>query len=156
MMKKLTLLPVILTLLAAGAAQAQEREEVSVQDLLAYESEKKSEAVALMLELVLPTLGHVYAGDFKRGVIPALVSVGGMAAWMIGAVGSAFNSNDADNWMRFGAIAAIGGRVWGLVTAPGTAKQFNERLRQKLGIETTSISVGPHGLQLALSVPAGS
>lgn len=154
-MKKLTLLPVILTLLAAGAAQAQEREEVSVQDLLAYESEKKSGAVALMLELALPTAGHGYAGDFKRGVIPALVSVGGMAAWTIGALGSIF-SNDESNLMLFGSIAAIGGRVWGLVTAPGTAKQFNERLRQKLGIETTSISVGPHGLQLALSVPTGS
>ena len=34
--------------------------------------------VAFTLELFVPTLGHAYAGDFDRGIAPALVTGAGV------------------------------------------------------------------------------
>ena len=69
-----------------------------------YQVEKKSEFGAVGLELVLPVLGHAYAGDARRGLVPGLVSVAGLVVMLTGA-------GDLDTgMMTIGYLAYLGGR----------------------------------------------
>jgi len=52
---------------------------------LKYNAEKKSEFAAGALEFLIPVVGHAYAGDAGRGVVPALVSAGGLVIMIAGA-----------------------------------------------------------------------
>ncbi len=51
-----------------------------LQPLSPQVQERKSRMEAFRLELLLPVLGHGYAGNAQRGVLPAVVHVGGLVA----------------------------------------------------------------------------
>ncbi len=99
---------------------------------LRYNAEKKGEAESAIIEAFIPVLGHAYAGDARRGFLPAAVSVGGLVLMMAG-------SADLDaGMMGLGSLGYLVGRVWGIVSAYQTAQEYNASLRQRL-----NISVGP-------------
>ena len=68
--------------------------------------------VAFTLELLVPTLGHVYAGDFDRGIAPALVTGVG-----VGIVALSYSEiQDINNWVFVGLLGigvTIAGKAWG-------------------------------------------
>ena len=95
---------------------------------LKYNAEKKSEFAAGALEFLIPVVGHAYAGDAGRGVVPALVSAGGLVIMIAGA------SDVNAGIMGIGYIAYLGGRIWGIVSAVQTAEDFNNNLKSKLNL----------------------
>ncbi len=93
-----------------------------------YEAEKKSEFGAGALEFLIPVVGHAYAGDAGRGVVPAIVSVGGIVVLVAGA-------SDLDATIAtLGYLAYLGGRIWGIVSAVNTAEDYNANLKSKLNL----------------------
>ena len=104
-----------LAILAIGVATPPP--DLAAQDTdawLQYETAKKSEAVAIGLEAMIPVLGHAYANDARRGVLPAVVSVAGFIGMFSGA--------ESTTVRRLGALAYVAGRGWGLFSAWGTAQ----------------------------------
>ena len=93
--------------------------------------------VAFTLELLVPTLGHVYAGDFDRGIAPALVTGVG-----VGIVALSYSEiQDINNWVFVGLLGigvTIAGKAWGLVSAVRTTLDHNrglvERVMPVLGV----------------------
>lgn len=109
----------------------------TTETLLRYESEKRNEAVSLLLEWFIPVVGHAYAGDASAGLVPAAVTVGGFAL-AVGGVANCTNfdcEGGAAAAVAGGLVAVVGGRIWGMVSAYQTAGRVNRELRQRLGIE---------------------
>lgn len=112
----------------AQDVQAQQQSTTDMNTYYMYNMEKKSEAVAVLGELAFPLLGHLYAGDPERGLIPAAVSLGGIAVMMAG--GADLNAG----MMTLGMLGYLGGRGWGVYSAYQTADDHNLSLRQRLNI----------------------
>lgn len=85
--------------------------------------ERKSSAVAAGLEIIVPILGHGYAGNAKRGILPAILRVGGGVAR-----GLAGDDDDKETQAGIGAVAFLGGTIWGIVSAVRTANEHNRSL----------------------------
>lgn len=96
-----------------------------LQPLVPQVEGRKSGAVAAGLEIVLPILGHGYAGNAKRGILPAIVNVGGLVAFYSQVEDGFVPSNAVVN---IGLAAAIGGKVWGVISAVRTARSHNRSL----------------------------
>ena len=150
--------------------------------LILYETQKKSSGRAFLYEFLLPIAGHAYAGNARAGVLPAAAVVAGLA-------GAAFGFSTEDQCdaqereirtstsVSFhysltcesvyrsqalgvaGLIVLAGGRIWGLVSASGVVKQFNQDLQRRLGISLSRIDpiVKPsqYGISVGLSVQLG-
>jgi hypothetical protein len=138
--------PVLLVLtmvLHLGAATAAEAQMTSDQTaLLQYTAERKNEWVAVGLEWLVPIVGHAYAGNAKRGILPTAVTVGGLAMAIAGArcdsmcaVGGKPANNEGLGLAGLG--VAMVGRTWALVSAHRTAAAHNAGLRDRLGISIT-------------------
>ncbi|MHB8931074.1 MAG: hypothetical protein ACYC5R_10815 [Melioribacteraceae bacterium] len=114
---------------------------------LKYNADKKSEFAAGALEFLIPVVGHAYAGDAGRGVIPAVVSVGGLVVLVVGA--SDLNAGVA----TVGYLAYLGGRIWGIVSAVNTAEDYNSNLKSKLNLSFNSMKFpqGKTGYGLTIS-----
>ena len=99
--------------------------------------------VAFTLELLVPTLGHVYAGDFDRGIAPAIVMGLG-----VGIMGISVSMSDPTR--EFGGIegllagfgVVVGGKTWGLVSAVRTTLDHNRGLVERV---TPALGVTPDG-----------
>lgn len=100
-----------------------------------YNSEKKEPALAGLLEVIVPLVGHAYAGDISRGVVPTLISGGGLVL-MFASVGSAASGDLAGFTSTYGLglLAYLGGRVYGVISAVQTANDFNNDLKRKLNL----------------------
>lgn len=138
---KTYLLTMILLIVVVSVSSARQGPDQS-QAWNKYQAEKKSELTAGVLEALIPVVGHAYAGDAGRGVIPAIVSVGGLVVMIAGA------GNLDATVISLGYLGYLGGRVWGIVSAVQTAEDFNVRLKQQMKL---SIRMRPTGLQLGLS-----
>ena len=96
-------------------------------------------------------MGHAYAGDAGAGLLPAGVTVAG-AALMIGGAANC-PSLDCEGGAAAavigGFVSIVGGRIWGMASAYGTAARTNRELRQRLGIEdlVSSLIVTPDPTQ---------
>ena len=103
-----------------------------------YNSEKKDEFIAGALEFLVPIVGHAYAGDASRGVLPTLVSVGGLGLYIIGVSsaisGDLSNVSSGFSTASLGLLIYFGGRVWGIVSAVQTAQDHNNALKRKLNL----------------------
>jgi hypothetical protein len=91
-----------------------------------YNSDKKSELTAGVLEWLIPIVGHAYAEDAERGLLPAGVSVGGLVL--------IFASGGETGLLTVGLLGYLIGRIWGIVSAVETASDFNSNLKTKLNI----------------------
>jgi len=99
---------------------------------------------ALFLELWIPVLGHAYAGDARRGVVPAVITLGGVGMIVVAVAG-------LDPATQYGTglqlvfsglgVAAIG-KIWGMVSAVDTALDYNRRLRERV---SPTLALTPDG-----------
>ena len=111
----------------------------------AFPAAPKSKAVAVGLEIVVPILGHGYAGDAKKGILPALVTLGGYVAIATTLDDDGEIKEDKEATAGLGALAVIGGRVWALVQVSRMVEAHNKRLSVK------PMEKGRLGAKLALS-----
>ena len=135
-MTKRTILMILLLVAATSPLSAQERNANWAQ----YQDQKKSEVAALVLEILIPTVGHAYAGNWAKGLIPFGVTVAGYTTAFVGAAECADHTGDCTGGenakMLSGLIVGIGGQIWGMVSAYRTAENHNNELRERYGIET--------------------
>lgn len=118
-----------------------------------YAEQKKEPWAAVGLEWLVPVVGHAYAGDAKRGLLPAAVSVGGIVVAVAGpkscetetSAGVVWEYCEAGSGAIIGALVFVGGRIWGMVSASRTANEFNRDLRDRLGIGSMGFAVVPDG-----------
>lgn len=111
-----------------------------------YYAEKKGEVEAAVIEALVPVLGHAYAGNARRGLLPAGISAAGFVLLIAG-------SAELDTGMAsLGALGYLGGRIWGIVSAYQTAKDTNADLRRRLGISVgRGVDVG--SLRITFTIP---
>lgn len=122
-----------------------------------YEAEKKSELLAGGLEALIPIVGHAYVGDAKRGVVPALVSAGGIALLLIGSTATLESGGTLTGYatvITLGYLVYLGGRIWGVVSAVNAAQEYNSNLKRKLNLSfnTMKFSQGKVGYGVTLSL----
>lgn len=91
-----------------------------------FNAEKKSELAAGVLEWLIPIVGHAYAGDAQRGLLPAGVSLGGFVLIIA--------SGGDTGLVTAGLLGYLVGRIWGIVSAVETASDFNNNLKMKLNL----------------------
>ena len=89
---------------------------------------RKDPFVAAGLEIVLPVLGHAYAGNAKRGILPNAVSVGGFVGMVARIDVDIFGSSEPETLDYVLLAAFLGGRVWAIVSAARTANDHNRSL----------------------------
>jgi hypothetical protein len=118
--------------------------------LMAYENDKKNEAVALLLDLFIPGVGSIYADHAVGALVTWGGMIGGLALIVAGVdqgLGSddatAHSSNDGVGLVLFGAAAIVGFRIYGIVDAYRSAKDYNARLAQSLGLSGVGLSLAP-------------
>jgi hypothetical protein len=128
---------------------------------IAYEAQRRNGGLAVLIEIVVPGLGSLYA-DHGIG---ALITWGLMIAGIVMLVaGLSQQSQDIDSTgshnggggpalaMGLGLILLVGGRIYGLVDSYQATEEFNRKLRARLGLPAGfSLGVGPVG-KGALSV----
>ena len=142
--------------LAAGPLAAQE--ERDTVDLT--QTAMRSPALAAALEgwlIVLP-VGHWYAGDVKRGLLPIAVKLGGVAmatACLDLAGGTAVCSDTQETIAGLGALALVGGWVWGMVSAYRTASDRNESIRTRFGSVEVNYGIRPTTSRLEFGATLG-
>lgn len=126
-----------------------------------YESQKKNELLALVIEFFVPGVGSIYAGHVAGAMITWALTVGGivLAFWWLGEninQQDSFGNSDTgprDTWAIYVALGAIvGGRIFGLVDSFTSARDFNHHLRQRLGLpDYASVGVVPIRTDRAIS-----
>lgn len=107
-----------------------------------YESDKKEPAMAGLLSVLMPSLGHAYAGDPGRGVgfFVAEVVEGAAGWYLLERVGN--NATLSDTVRLWGELAGLAVVVLGVATKVGechdaihTADAYNAELAKRLGLE---------------------
>ena len=124
-----------LAAMAALAAAPARGQETDAQ--LTYNAEKKGVWTAVALERFLPIVGHAYAGDAKRGIVPLAVTMGGVVMAGAGLVKNVVEArSDEESVLVFlGVGIATVGRLWGIVSAGELASDANRALRERLGLD---------------------
>ncbi len=122
------------------------------------------------MELVIPVVGHAYAGDACAGLTPALVSGAGLVGVVVGLnlsvtdcetlSGFEFCTTSANGTVvALGWLTYLGGRAWGVVSTFDTVRRFNRDLEQRLGISLERVDPilkpSSHGVSVGLSVRLG-
>ena len=134
------------------------------QPLTRQVQERKSPFGAFVREFFIPVWGHAYAGNAKRGIQPMVVRVVGEAAFVLLApdeddqvcteTSSTMTSTGGTTrfrsqttctieasgafWVAF--IAHLGGKIWGLISAVRTAKDYNQSIESE---NTATLSLFP-------------
>jgi hypothetical protein len=146
---------------APAKAQAPVPQDTSLTlRIFQYENEKKSPGLAVALNLI-PPLGYAYAGNVKRGLIPAAFVWGGAIA-AVAIQGDCvvydyywgfcqeWENEDSPAYLA-ASFAIVGGFVWGLVDSYSTVQARNRRLRERLKLAVLPASGG--GMQFRAEVP---
>ena len=137
---------VIATVLIAGAVPAAPL-AAQADTVHVVQTPLRSPALAAIFEVhpLIPLLGHWYAGDVKRGLLPTVVNIGGLALFipcvnLLGA-GASNCSGTRDDIALVGALAFVSGWVWRMVSAHNTAKDQNRLITERQA--TISLFVEP-------------
>jgi hypothetical protein len=125
------------------------------QSMYAYESAKKQPALAIVLEIVVPGVGSIYADHVVGALITWGLEIGGFVLVVRGWADT-FNNSVAGNpnsssvetevWLGLGLILA--GRIYGLVDAYSSSKDYNLALAQRLGLPP-SVALAPAPIKVA-------
>ena len=129
--RRLLFLVVIAVLSAGQYAYAQEQGGQQANG-----AQGRNVFLAGAIELVVPLLGHAYAGDVARGLWPAALTVCGLGAMefaffaiddncRIRGDGVEVCDNARGLVLMLGVLSYLAGRVWGVVSAVRTARQVN-------------------------------
>lgn len=140
-------------LLVTGPAWAQATDGTGTGDPPAT-SRSPNPLVAGVVEWVVPTVGYAYAGDWRKGLVPNTVRVGGLVLFAT-QVNSAARSSEEDRCPSAcvaGFILAGVGTVWAVVGAASTASSRAHRNRDvgaRISVTPTSV----RGMSVGLRVP---
>lgn len=119
---------------------------------------EKSAFAAGAIEWFVPTGGYAYAGDWARGIPPALLRVVGLALFVQGYELGIFSESSCDGSCTAGILLATAGTVWGIAGAAATARRTNERLREEARSRVSITPVrGPDGtgVRIGMRIPTG-
>ena len=146
-MRRLIIISILLLVpvLAFGQSQSSDKKEVIV-----IRSEK-SKAIAAGLEMVCPILGNGYAGNAKRGILPAVTTVGGYVVLIAAGGESGEIPKDKEKQFAIGLGFMVLGKVWGVVSAINTVEEYNKAIssdKSRLSLEPAD--KGRVGAKLAL------
>jgi TM2 domain-containing membrane protein YozV len=119
-----------------------------------YDMQKKNELLALVIEFFVPGVGSIYADHVAGAAVTWVLTIGGvvLAFWWIGqniggedTIGNGTNNGPHDVWAIYVAVGAIlTGRIYGLVDSYTSARDYNQRLRERLGIpDWSSFTLAP-------------
>jgi hypothetical protein len=123
--------------LVAGAAPALAQDTLATSRVVQqYEAQKKSAVLAGALEYAFPFAGYVYAGNWRRGLAPGALFLGGFLL----VTPCAYNdlgpcSDNQQKALLAGAALIVVSKIWGVVGAAHTASDYNQTLRERLQIE---------------------
>jgi len=114
-----------------------------------YENEKKNEGIALLLEFFIPGVGSIYAEHLNGALLTWACTIGGFVLVFWG-FSQAFeasveerNEDETAGAAILGGLAlVVGGRIYGLYDSYASSKDFNLRLRHRLGLDV-GLSVAP-------------
>jgi TM2 domain-containing membrane protein YozV len=112
-----------------------------------YEAQRKNGGVAVLLSLLLPGAGNIYADHFVGAVITWALIIGGVAVTVNSIHTSAdsygYTTTDSANSgeLTLGLLMLLGGVVYSPIDAYLASESYNQALAQRLGL--------PNGLVLA-------
>lgn len=137
-------------MLRASTARADEPtpEPAPAASELIYADDSKSTAGAVVLELLLPGLGSVYAEDNRGALMTWALLAAGAAAVIVGVSQLHFYGPDGPEpppmpektspvalpLIIGGVAVAVYGRIYGLQNAANAADRYNTTLRTSLGL----------------------
>jgi hypothetical protein len=137
----------VASLLLAEPLRAQGGDAVPEARPAAAAAAHRSPTTAGMLEFLLPTAGHAYAGEWRRGLLPGLVRYAGGALFLAGVPWLEEGGGCDPLLCGAGAALALAGSAWGVSSAAATARRTNARL------EGGALLVpAPDGLRLVVIV----
>jgi hypothetical protein len=90
---------------------------------------EKSSWAAGVLEWAIPTAGYAYAGNWSRGIPPAVVRITGAALWFSDLGIDPFAETSCKGACIVGVVLTAGGTIWGVADAVTTTKRENEKRR---------------------------
>lgn len=135
--------------------------EAAAQDTAGDETEvalssvsEKGPGTAAFLEWLVPTAGYAHAGNWVRGVPPALVSIGGLVIYLEDQFQIFGNRPPCEAQCVAGIVLMAGSRFWAIIDAAAEAKRFNARLGV-LSDLSIAPDFGPNGLGVGLRIPLG-
>jgi hypothetical protein len=114
-----------------------------------YESTRKNEGIAIVLEFLVPGVGSVYGNHVEGALVTWGCMVGGMVLMMYGLEQSweddgyyndGRHSGDGELAVLGGVALVVGGRIYGLYDSYASTKRYNRSLRQRLGIDYISVA----------------
>jgi hypothetical protein len=124
------------------------------QAIYLYENGKKSAGLALVLELLVPGVGSIYADHAWGAAITwGLMLTGiGMVAWDFARTDPA---QTGPHEVAFaGLLVVFGGRIYGIVDSIVSTGDYNQALAQRLGLPPT-IAVTPAPIRMGERVAWG-
>jgi hypothetical protein len=118
--------------------------------LMTYENEKKSPALALVLSLWIPGVGNIYADHAAGAAITWAGIIGGCVLMGVGVNqdvkdlnGQSTTSGSGDGLILAGVVAFLGFYIYGVVDAYQSANEYNADLARKLRLPMMNLSVVP-------------
>jgi TM2 domain-containing membrane protein YozV len=115
---------------------------INPQTMFIYEEEKKSPGAALVLSLIFPGLGNIYADHWMGAVVTWVLIIGGVSIAMWGIEHTDLEPGGSDNGgaIVLGFLVALGGGVYSVVDAYQSAKEYNRELARRLGLPIVSLA----------------
>ena len=111
-MKKLSVILILLVSIGFGQVMIPDTSKMSMSEkMMWYQNEKKNPTLAVLLNMILPSLGHAYIDDWERGLIFQGGKLGGFV--LLVAFGQAVNKNWGED-ESIGAIifCSVIGTIW--------------------------------------------
>jgi hypothetical protein len=126
---------------------------------VAYDAQKKDPFVALLLEILVPGVGSIYAGHALGAVVTWAFLIAGVVLFAIGLDkvsdhGFLGRSNSGGTEILLGLLVMAGGRVYGFVDSWTSARDHNRKLRERLGLPAF-VSLGVVPLRTSAGLAAG-
>ncbi|HTB61207.1 MAG TPA: hypothetical protein VLC06_25240 [Polyangia bacterium] len=125
-----------------------------------YEEQRKSSAVAVLLSILIPGVGNIYADHVVGAIITWALIVGGVA--VVG--NSVHNTTDGYSYpnttnvnsseLTLGIFMILGGFVYSPIDAYFASESYNHALAQRLGLPT-GFALGPAPIRTDRSVAWG-
>ena len=126
--------------------------------LMAYENQKKSAPLALVLEFFLfPGIGSLYADHAQGALLTWACSGGGLALVIVGVTRLPHDTYDpqtgtyvttgsddsAGPFIVAGVLAILAGRIYGLVDSWQSANAYNANLARRIGLPAMTGAIVP-------------
>ena len=114
---------------------------------------EKSAVGAGVLEWAIPTVGYAYAGNWSRGIPSALIRIAGGLLVIDQQFVIFGDPPPCEGQCILGGAMALGGTIWAVIDAGGTARRENERRRQAARGPMVVPTFGEAGPGLSVRIP---